>query len=72
MRNMPETVRVTLHHITLPEQWNLDYWTSYCRTVRDGRKAVLTESDVSKEKLKAKVTNELAALGQIPTFEEPL
>lgn len=68
---MPEIVRVTLHHITLPEHWNLDYWTSYCRTVRDGKKAVLTESDKSKEKLKEKVIAELAALGQVPAFEEP-
>lgn len=69
---MAEIVRVTLHRITLPEHWKIDYWTSYCRTMRDGRKAVLTESDKSREKLKEKVTAELAALGQVPAFEEPL
>lgn len=69
---MSEVVHVTLHHITLPEHWKIDYWTSYCRTVRDGRKVVLTESDKSKEKLKEKVIAELSSLGQVPIFEEPL
>jgi hypothetical protein len=66
---MPETL-VTLHLITRPEAWNLYYWTSYCRTVRDGRPIVLTDSDNSKEKLKAKVARELALLGQTPNFIE--
>lgn len=68
--NNKAVVRVTLHHITLPEHWNLDYWTSMCRTVRDGRKVVLTESDKSKEKLKEKVIAELEDIGQAPHFEE--
>jgi len=68
---MAETVRVKLYHITRPEEWNLDYWTSMCYTARRGQNVLLTESDDDKEKLKGKVTDELAALGQVPAFEEP-
>lgn len=71
MNVSPEAVRVALYHITIPAEWNLDYWTSYCPIIRSGRKLSLTNSDNSKDKLKEKVAIELAALNQVPIFEEP-
>lgn len=63
-------VRVSLYHIALPTEWEIDYWTSYCRTVRAGQEVVLTNSDVSQEALKRKVAEELSPFEQNPIFEE--
>lgn len=68
---MPLNVRVALYHITEPAEWKIDYWTSYCRTVRAGQEVTLTNSDEDKEKLKEKVIEELARYEQAPVFEEP-
>jgi len=63
-------VQVSLFHITKPEHWNIDYWTSFCRTTRNGQNVVLTNSHESKEKLKTLASEELAAIGQYAIFVE--
>lgn len=63
-------VQVSLFHITLPRAYQIDYWTSYCRTIRRGQKVTLTNSHESKEALKRLAANELKELGQIAIFEE--
>lgn len=66
----PTIVQVSLFHITKPEAWRIDYWSSFCRTVRRGQKVVLTNSHESKEALKRIAADELALLGQVASFVE--
>jgi hypothetical protein len=61
----PLAVAVYLYHITYPD---CDYWTSYCPTLRNHQKVVLTNSDRDLEALKRKVIAELTLLDQTPCF----
>jgi hypothetical protein len=63
-------VPVSLFNITKPDEWNINYWTSWCKTIRRGQKVVLTNSHESKERVKQMAANELRALGQVAVFTE--
>jgi hypothetical protein len=63
-------VPVSLFNITKPREWNINYWTSWCKTIRHGQNVVLTNSHESKERVKQMAADELRALGQVAVFTE--